>query len=129
MRQELMDDLKEFEENQAELEEYMSNGIIAEENTIQDSVEMMSVYSYGLENDSELNTSQNSKITNKIKKDKENTEIEKLMDENKQIKEELQIEKQKSKTVSSQNELLQLEIKHLNEKSDQEKVLSFKVFI
>lgn len=129
MRQELMDDLKEFEENQAELEEYMSNGIIAEENTIQDSVEMMSVYSYGLENDSELNTSQNSKITNKIKKDKENTEIEKLMDENKQINEELQIEKQKSKTVSSQNELLQLEIKHLNEKSDQEKVLSFKVFI
>lgn len=129
MRQELMDDLKEFEENQAELEEYMSNGIIAEENTIQDSVEMMSVYSYGLENDSELNTSQNSKITNKIKKDKENTEIEKLMDKNKQINEELQIEKQKSKTVSSQNEILQLEIKHLNEKSDQEKVLSFKVFI
>lgn len=42
MRDELMEDFKEFEDTQADLEEYMSNGVINEENTCQDSVEIMS---------------------------------------------------------------------------------------
>ena len=51
-----MEDFKEFEETQAELEEYFSNGIINEENTCQDSLEMASEYSYGIDQMSEYNS-------------------------------------------------------------------------
>ena len=50
MRDELREDLKEFESNNIDLEEYISNGIINEEDSIHDSLEMLSEQSFGLDN-------------------------------------------------------------------------------
>ena len=51
-----MEDLEEFETNQMDLNDYMSNGIINEEDIIDDPNEIFSQQSYGLENMSNYNS-------------------------------------------------------------------------
>ena len=60
MREELMEDFKEYEDIQDDLEDYLSNGIINEEQSCHESLEMMSANSFGMENISDYNSNKNS---------------------------------------------------------------------
>jgi hypothetical protein len=117
MRDELMEDLQEFETNQMNLEEYMSNEMM-NNGLMNQSMEMMSNQSYGLHNISHHNSVKESK-KDLIQDGDKNEELEELRNEIKKYKEDFQIEEQKNIQNCSKIQVLELDKKHLKEKIEQ----------
>ena len=59
MREDLMEDFKEFEDNQEDLENFISNGIINEEQSCHESLEIMSANSFGMDQMSDYLSNKN----------------------------------------------------------------------